>query len=68
MVAIEGSISANLLIALIIIIIDVAIYAWLQHTHGKAAHYYWQEVGIYLFMFAVAIAGVSLPITVQPAG
>jgi len=42
MVAIEGSISANLLIALIIIIIDVAIYAWLQHTHGKAAHYYWQ--------------------------
>ena len=51
MVAIEEIISANILIALIIIIIDVAIYLWLQHTHDKAAHYYWQEVGIYLFMF-----------------
>lgn len=65
---VEGTITANQLLALLLIVIDIAIYAWLQHTGGKAAHYYWQEVGVYVFMFAVALAGITLPVSLQPTG
>lgn len=67
MALVEGSIPATLAVALLLVVLNMIVYAVLQYTTGRGAHYYWEEVGKWVLLFAAAIAGVNLPLIISQA-